>query len=139
MRAAVEMGLHCRRNGDWVGVGVANLDFHEGIVRLADSEKLNELFGDLLCELQLGFRLLGKPEFMHAPYLDRNMRILELFEAHKLADCASTLDDYLNHSERVVLAVYAQRWNQTMPDMPGQDLEKTNPAVLPGFVSWPFE
>ena len=139
MRAAVEMGLHCRRNGDWVGVGAANLGFHEGIVRLADSEKLNELFGDLLCELQLGFRLLGKPEFMHAPYLDRNMRILELFEASELAHCASTLGDYLNHSERVVLAVYAQRWNQTVPDMPGQGLEETNPAVLPRFVSWPFE
>ncbi|SFQ32717.1 GntR family transcriptional regulator [Variovorax sp. 770b2] len=139
MRAAVEMGLHCRRNGDWVGVGAANLDFHESIVRLADSEKLNELFGDLLCELQLGFRLLGKPGFMHAPYLDRNMRILELFEARKLADCASTLDDYLNHSEQVVLAVYAQRWNQTVLDTPGQCFQETNPAVLPGFVSWPFE
>ena len=38
-----------------------------------------------------------------------NLNILQLFEAGKLQEAASALNDYLVHSERIVLAVYARR------------------------------
>ena len=38
-----------------------------------------------------------------------NVNILELFEAGKLQDAAAALNEYLVHSERIVLAVYARR------------------------------
>ena len=109
MRRAVEAGQTCRDNADWQGVGTANMEFHMAIVELADSERLNTMFAHLLAELRLAFGLLNDPEFLHAPYVEMNVKILELFEAGKLAEAAAALNDYLVHSERIVLAVYARR------------------------------
>ena len=109
MREAVEMALKCRDAGDWLGVGTANMEFHKGIVELADSERLNVLFAHILVELRLAFGLLKDPEFLHAPYVDMNTKLLELIEAGKFAEGSVALNDYLIHSERIVLAVYARQ------------------------------
>jgi len=112
MRQAVETSLKCREAGDWPGVGTANMEFHMAIVELADSERLNTMFSHLLAELRLAFGLLKDPEFLHAPYVDMNAQILELFEAGKLAESAAALGSYLVHSERIILGVYARRLSE---------------------------
>lgn len=109
LRAAVDQALRCRDAGDWRGVGTANMELHKAIVELADSERLNEMFAHLLAELRLAFGLLNDPEFLHAPYVDGNVKIVELFEAGKPHEAAAALADYLVHSERIVLAAYARR------------------------------
>ena len=109
LREAVDKALRCRGEGDWRGVGTANMEFHQAIVELADSERLNEMFSHLLAELRLAFGLLNDPEFLHAPYVDSNVKIVELFEAGKPQEAAAGLNDYLVHSERIVLAAYARR------------------------------
>lgn len=108
MREAVEKSLSCRASGDWPGVGTANMAFHMAIVELADSERLNQLFGSVLAELRLAFGLLSDPEFLHAPYVDMNANILALTEAGDFARASLALNEYLVHSERIVLAVYAR-------------------------------
>lgn len=113
MREAVEMALKCRDAADWQGVGTANMEFHMAIVELADSERLNVMFSHLLAELRLAFGLLNDAEFLHAPYIEINVKILELFEEGKLQESATTLNEYLVHSERIVLAVYARRLSDT--------------------------
>jgi DNA-binding GntR family transcriptional regulator len=109
MRAAVEKALRHRDAGDWAGVGTANMEFHMAIVELADSERLNSMFARVLAELRLAFGLLQDAEFLHAPYVDMNLRILELAETGEYAQAAATLQDYLAHAERIILAVYARR------------------------------
>lgn len=109
LREAVDKALRCRGEGDWRGVGTANMEFHQAIVELADSERLNEMFSHLLAELRLAFGLLNDPEFLHAPYVDSNVKIVELFEVGKPQEAAAVLNDYLVHSERIVLAAYARR------------------------------
>ncbi len=108
MREAVETALRCRTTDDWRGVGTANMVFHMAIVELADSERLNLLFAPVLAELRLAFGLLRDAEFLHAPYVDMNVNILALAEAGEFARAAAALNDYLVHSERIVLAVYAR-------------------------------
>ena len=108
MRVAVETALRARATADWVSVGTANMAFHMAIVELADSERLNLLFAQVLAELRLAFGLLRDAEFLHAPYVDMNVKILELAEAGNFAAAAQALTDYLTHSERIVLAVYAR-------------------------------
>ena len=105
MREAVQRAQHCRDAKDWSGVGTANMDFHMAIVELADSERLNTMFAHLLAELRLVFGLLRDPEFLHAPYLDRNQQIVDHVEAGEFAAAAAALHDYLQHAERIVLAV----------------------------------
>lgn len=109
MRQAVESGLRHRAASDWLGVGTDNMAFHMGIVELADSERLNQLFAQVLAELRLAFGLLRDPEFLHAPYVDMNQKILELAEAGEFSKAATELNEYLVHSERLVLAAYARR------------------------------
>ncbi|MBV8605575.1 MAG: GntR family transcriptional regulator [Pelomonas sp.] len=109
MREAVETAVRCRDRHDWLGVGTANMAFHQAIVELADSERLNTLFAPVLAELRLAFGLLRDSEFLHAPYVDMNSKILELAEAGEFARASAELGDYLVHSERIVLAVYARR------------------------------
>ena len=109
MRAAVEQALCYRDAGDWGGVGTANMEFHMAIVELADSERLNSMFASVLAELRLAFGLLQDAEFLHAPYVDMNAKILELTEAGEYANAAAALQDYLAHAERIVLADYARR------------------------------
>lgn len=109
MREAVEQAMRARAEGDWLGVGTANMAFHMGIVELADSERLNLLFAQVLAELRLAFGMLRDAEFLHAPYVGMNQEILELAEAGEFAKAAAALNDYLVHSERIVLAVYARR------------------------------
>jgi DNA-binding GntR family transcriptional regulator len=109
MRAAVEQALQCSAAKDWAGVGTANMEFHRAIVELADSERLNQMFAPVLAELRLAFGLLHDAEFLHAPYVDMNVHILELAESGQYAQAAARLQEYLSHSERIVLAVYARR------------------------------
>jgi len=108
MRQAIDTSLRCREASDWLGAGTANMAFHMAVVELADSERLNALFGSVLAELRLAFGLLKDPEFLHAPYVDMNVKILDLAEAGEFANAAAALNDYLVHSERIVLAVYAR-------------------------------
>ncbi|MFT3717126.1 GntR family transcriptional regulator [Pseudorhodoferax sp.] len=108
LRQAVEAAQRLRDAQDWRGVGTANMEFHKTVVELADSERLNAMFAQLLAELRLAFGLLRDPEFLHAPYVDMNLQITELAEAGAFAQAAAMLQDYLAHSERTVLAVYAR-------------------------------
>lgn len=112
MRRAVETAQTARATGDWPAVGTANMAFHAAVVDLADSERLTRLFAQLSAELRLAFGLLDDPEFLHAPYLDQNVRILELFESGQRAEAAALLDAYLVQSERTILAAYARHLAQ---------------------------
>lgn len=114
MRQAVDKAEACRDVGDWMGVGTANMEFHMAVVELADSERLNNFFSHLLIELRLAFGLLKDPEFLHAPYVSMNLRIMELVEAEQLSEASLMLNDYLVQSERIVLAVYARQIAQAV-------------------------
>ena len=109
MRIAAEKALQARDAADWLSVGTANMDFHTAVVELADSERLNVMFRQILAELRLTFGLLQDAEFLHEPYVDMNLRILELVEHNEMSKASAAMLDYLIHSERIVLAVYARR------------------------------
>jgi DNA-binding GntR family transcriptional regulator len=140
MREAVEMALRCRDAGDWLGVGTANMEFHMAIVELADSERLNVLFAQVLAELRLAFGLLRDPEFLHAPYVDMNTNILELIEAGEFAErgCgAERLPGALRaHRARGLRTANARRRNRqlTWPARPGQAAASSS-SFMPSCVA----
>ena len=112
MREAVAEQRRLAQAGRWQDVGSANMRFHQGVVALADSERLDALFAHLLVELRLAFGMLRDAEFLHAPYIDMNAAMLERFEAGDMEQAAKLMHDYLTHSERVVLSVYARRMSE---------------------------
>ena len=84
------------------------MDFHTAIVALADSERLDRVYANVSAELRLAFGFLEDLEYLHAPYIDLNQRVLELHLAGDTAGAAEALDEYLVRSERTVLAAYAR-------------------------------
>lgn len=115
MHQAVQAAHAAREAGRWEEVGSANMAFHAAIVALADSERLTAMFGDIAAELRLAFGLLDDPEYLHAPYVDQNAHLLEMFEKGNTSAAVQALDGYLIQSERMVLAVYARRVDLLRP------------------------
>ena len=109
MQRAVEDALAARQARDWRQVGSANMEFHAGIVALSDSERLSAMFEHLAAELRLAFGMLDDAEYLHAPYVDYNVRLLEMLLAGHTQEAARELETYLVQSERMVLAVYARQ------------------------------
>ena len=109
MRDAVESAQQARDAKDWRRVGSDNMAFHAAIVALSDSERLSAMFEDITAELRLAFGMLDDPEYLHAPYVDLNARLLQMFIEGQTAAAARELETYLVQSERMVLAVYARQ------------------------------
>lgn len=109
MREAVEIAHQARDAKDWKAVGSTNMAFHAAIVALSDSERLSAMYEDIAAELRLAFGLLDDPEYLHAPYVDHNARLLQMFMEGQTVAAARELETYLVQSERMVLAVYARQ------------------------------
>lgn len=82
------------------------MKFHTAIVELSDSERLIKLYHNIAAELRLAFGHLNDAKLLYAPYIDKNQAILELLDAGRNQDAASTLLNYLDVSERTLLAAY---------------------------------
>ncbi len=95
MCAAVERAEACLLAGDWLGVGSADLAFHQAVVDLADSPRLSAFFGQITVELRLAFGLLDDPEFFHEPFIDMNRQILTLLQGNDPSGAAAALERYL--------------------------------------------
>ncbi|QXZ80452.1 MULTISPECIES: GntR family transcriptional regulator [Rhizobium] len=108
MRVAVEAARRCRSEGDWLGVGSADIAFHAAVVDLADSPRLSAFFREVSLELRLVFGLLRDPEFLHAPFVDQNLKILTEFEEEKPTQAAAAMEIYLNQAERFIMGAYGR-------------------------------
>lgn len=103
MREAVAAAQRQRKQGDWIGVGSANMTFHTAIIDLSDSARLNEFYERVSAELRLCFGLLKDPEHLHAPFVDMNDAIVTLLEQNRPHEAAAEMETYLNLAERTML------------------------------------
>ncbi|NUT98229.1 MAG: GntR family transcriptional regulator [Saccharothrix sp.] len=97
------------REGDWRGVGTANLDLHRALVEPCRSRRLDRLFTQLFAELRLAFLLAGDPQPLHEPYLAWNRRIAELVVAGDADAVRAELLRYLDDAERRITAAVAAK------------------------------
>jgi len=103
MRAAVTDARRAAEQGDWRAVGTANMHFHEQIVALAGSPRLDAWMRQLTAELRLAFVAAPDVEALHRPFVAMNDDIAARYEAGERERAADMLRDYLLTSERVVL------------------------------------
>jgi len=95
--------------GDWIAVGTANMRFHQHLVGLLGSRRVDEVTGRLLAELRLAFHYAASPQRLHEPYLARNRALLELLTAGETERAAKELAEYLDDSQAELLAAYRLR------------------------------
>ncbi|KOT59401.1 MULTISPECIES: GntR family transcriptional regulator [Streptomyces] len=109
MEAAVLAGETAFEERAWRDLGTANLRFHQAVVGLAGSPRMDELMRGVLAELRLVFHVMDDPRRFHAPYLTRNRQILEALEAGEAAEAERLLESYLEDSRAQLSGAYAQR------------------------------
>ena len=105
LHEAVESGRSAHDRGDVLGMADANQRFHRGVVALAGSMRQNELMSRVLAEMRLVFFSMQQDPSFHSPYIERNARILELFEEGRQEDSAVQMHDYLEASRGQLLDV----------------------------------
>lgn len=108
MRDAVAQADACRKRGEWLQVGSADIAFHSAIVELADSDRLSAFYAQVSLELRLVFGLLRDPEYLHGPFIEQNADILALLESGEPLKASKLLEDYLHGAERFILAAYSR-------------------------------
>jgi DNA-binding GntR family transcriptional regulator len=109
LAGAVEEGWRAAREGDWKGVGTANIHFHRELVALAASDRTAELMRSVFAELRLAFHVVDEPQRLHEPYIARNVAILEALQAGDRGKAEELLAGYLDDSLKRVVEVYRRR------------------------------
>jgi DNA-binding GntR family transcriptional regulator len=99
VRDAVALGLACRENDDWTGVGTANVKFHQAITALAGSARLDEEMKRLLAELRLAFHVMGDHEEFYRDYLPLNESIVDRLDAGEVRQAEEALLTYFDRAE----------------------------------------
>jgi DNA-binding GntR family transcriptional regulator len=106
MVAAVAAGDLATRNGDWRGLGTANMMFHQAVASLAESPRIDELMRNVIAELRLVFHAMADPRRFHEPYLERNKEILAAIEAGDGPRAERLMAKYLEDSEQQIVTAY---------------------------------
>ncbi|HEV7790918.1 MAG TPA: GntR family transcriptional regulator [Pseudonocardia sp.] len=106
---AVRQGELSLGEQDWRGLGTANIRFHQEIVAVAGSPRLDELMRGVLAELRLVFHVMANPRWFHEPYLSRNRDILAALERGNGVEAEQLLAKYLDDAERQLVEAYTAR------------------------------
>ena len=108
---AVAEGGRAVDRADWRALGTADIRFHQALVALAGSPRVDELMRGVLAELRLVFHGMADPRRFHEPYLARNREILHRLEAGDPAGAAGLLLAYLDEAEQQIVATYRRQRN----------------------------
>jgi DNA-binding GntR family transcriptional regulator len=107
VRDAVGDGETAAAEELWVDVGTANVRFHQAVVALAGSARLDEFMRQVSAELRLAFDAMTDARAFHEPFLRLNRVLLERLEAGDTAAAEALLTDYLADAERRLVATFS--------------------------------
>jgi DNA-binding GntR family transcriptional regulator len=103
---AVDDGTAAAEQEDWGRVATASVRFHESIIALADSTRLEMLMSQVLAEFRLSYAYMTDPLRFHAAFLRRNQEIAQFIQTGDLGSAATALRAYLDDAEKALLAQY---------------------------------
>ncbi|MEV6318193.1 GntR family transcriptional regulator [Streptomyces sp. NPDC051776] len=109
LEAALAAGEKAARDQSWQDLSTANIRFHQAVVALAESPRLDELMRGVLAELRLVFHVMADPRRFHEPYLARNRQILGALRAGDTAQAERMLAVYLDDSRAQLSEAYSRR------------------------------
>lgn len=104
VRSAIHAGNRAANRDDWQAVAAASIEFHRGLVALAQSPRLDALVESTLTEFRLAYGYMDDPLPFHAAYLHRHPTIAQLLAENATAAAAAYLRSYLADSRRDLLA-----------------------------------
>lgn len=108
VRSAIEEGQAAAAAGQWRQVATASIRFHEALVGLVGSPRLNDLISGILAEFRLAYAVMRDTEKFHQRFLELHSPVADAVSAGDLEHAADLLERYLRQAEQQVLAVYAE-------------------------------
>ncbi|KGJ79643.1 GntR family transcriptional regulator [Cryobacterium roopkundense] len=107
LHAAVARAREAREAGSVSEMADANQKFHAALVALTGSERLVLQMTQVLAEMRLVFHSMVADGGFHAPYIERNARMLDLLDAGFRTEAAELMTEYLHRAESQLLAAVA--------------------------------
>lgn len=104
--AAIEDGHQAAAARQWGQVAAASIRFHEGLVAMAGSPRLDSVVTEILAEFRLAYAFMHDTQAFHAEFLGRHTRIAETLRSGDVEAAAALVHHYLCDAERAVLASY---------------------------------
>jgi DNA-binding GntR family transcriptional regulator len=105
---AVATAEAAAKRGDWAAVATSNLLFHQRIVELAGSHRIDGFFAGMLAQLRLSYASVGDEAAYFGPYVAENRRLYELIAAGRRREAARQLQRYFDRSEPATLEAVAR-------------------------------
>jgi len=106
VQAAVDQAARLAVEQRWQELGTADLRFHEALVRLAESPRLDILMQRVLAELRLSFHVMSSPREFHEAYRARNREICRLVMTGEVDAAEAALTDYLADARGELVDAY---------------------------------
>jgi DNA-binding GntR family transcriptional regulator len=109
LEAAVRSGEKAAEENRWTDVGTANLRFHQAIVSLIGSPRIDEMMDRVWAELRLVWAVIDNPMMVHEPFVIPNRHILNSLLNGDPARAVDILEHYLADAEQKFVDAYAAR------------------------------
>ncbi|WP_406724857.1 GntR family transcriptional regulator [Streptomyces sp. GD-15H] len=109
LSGSIADGRAAAEESRWDAVAAASIRFHEALVALAASERLDAMMSGILAEFRLAYVHMSDTRVFHAAYLDRNTEIAEALRSGDIEEAAALLESYLTDSEAALLEGYPAR------------------------------
>jgi DNA-binding GntR family transcriptional regulator len=110
LHAAIVAAEQAVAAGEWQVVGTASLRFHQAIVALLGSDRLNGFFQVILAQLRLAFSVAPSQAQFQKPWIERDREIYDAIAIGQRETAAGALSAYLTESERIVLDMVRAGW-----------------------------
>lgn len=109
LEAAVIASEQAERDGAWRAAATASLRFHQALVALLGSHRLDEFFHRLLAQLRLAWSESWDEEEFQRSWAERDRELYELLRTGRRGQAVAALVVYLEDGERLVLDVLRRR------------------------------
>lgn len=103
VESAVTAGNQAAELAKWQSVAAASIEFHQGLVALAESPRLDAIIAQTLAEFRLAYAYMADPLAFHAAYLTKHETIVNLLRANAAPAAAAYLRTYLSESRSDLL------------------------------------
>lgn len=91
---------------DWAKVATYSLRFHQSIVSMLGSHRLNTFFSSIIAQLRLLFASAPDEKYFQQPWVEKDREILNCLLSGDRRAAADTLAKYLDHSEQELLNLF---------------------------------
>lgn len=103
LSAAIEEASRAVSDERWSELSTASLQFHQALVALNGSERLDRFFANILAQLRLVFAVMVNESEFQLQWLERDRQIARLILSGMRTEANAVLGRYLDDSEAMII------------------------------------